>query len=74
MLRDFHGDIYARPGCSEYANILIGINVRYSVLMAVYASAAEAFDTWNMWNVADSIMTIAQYHGIKSFHGLYFAL
>lgn len=40
--------------------------------MTVNAPTVEAFDTWNMWNMTDSVMTVAQYHGVKNFRGLYF--
>lgn len=40
--------------------------------MTVNAFTVEAFDTWSMRNMTDSVMTVAQHHGIKSFRGLYF--
>lgn len=73
-LRDFHSDIDAGPGRTEYANLLASVDFRHSVLMTVNASAGEIFDTWNMRNMTDSVMTIAQHHGIKNLRGLYFRL
>lgn len=65
ILRDFHGDINARPGRAEYANLLAGIDLWHSVLMTVNASTAKAFDTWNMRNTTDSVMSVAQHHGVE---------
>jgi len=74
VLRDLDGNIDAGPGCAEYANLLAGVDFRHPVLMAVNASAGEIFNTWNMRDMTDSIMTIAQHHGIKSFRSFYFRL
>jgi len=74
ILRDFHGDINARPGRAEYANLLAGIDLWHSVLMAVNTSTAKAFDTWNMRNTTNSVMSVAQHHGVENLCGFCFGL
>lgn len=74
VFRHFEGDIDAGPGRAEYADLLTGKNLRHSVLMAVDAFTAETIDTWNMRNMTDSVMTIAQNQGVKGFRGFYFGL
>lgn len=74
ILRDFQGDIGAGPGRAEYANPLAGVGLRCPVLVAVNASTAEAFDTWNMRNMTDSVMTVAQHDGVEGLRSLHFSL
>lgn len=74
ILRDFQGDIGAGPGRAEYANLLAGVGLRYPVLMAVNASTAKAFDTWNMRNLTDSVMTVAQHDGVEGLCSFHFSL
>lgn len=74
ILWDFQTDIQAGPGRAEYANPLAGVGLWHPVLVAMNASTTEAFDTWNMRNMTDSIMTVAQHHGIEDLRGLYFSL